>query len=89
MVIYLKHNIIKFKTFILRNRQLQKAYTRKYMIAIYVEMYRFATLDYGQRWLVLNSFPNNKHQVIKFHILHKNVTLYSQIKYYNNSGNKK
>ena len=35
------------------------------------ESYRLPTLDYGQRWLVLNPFPNSKHQVIKFHTLQK------------------
>ena len=36
---------------------------------------RLATLDYGQRSLVSNPFPNNKHQVIKYHMLKNNVTL--------------
>ena len=35
------------------------------------EIYWLATLDYGQRWLALNPFPNNKHQVINIHMLHK------------------
>ena len=27
--------------------------------------YRLETLDYDQRWLFSDPFPNNKHQVIK------------------------
>ena len=34
------------------------------------EIYRLATLDYGQRWLVLNPILNNKHKVMKIHMLH-------------------
>ena len=34
-------------------------------------IYTLATLDYGQRWLVLNPLLNNKHQVIKIHMLDK------------------
>ena len=69
---------MKFKTFILRNIQLQKAYTKKYdrsltgkKIHVIRDLQTIATLDYGQRWQVLNPFPNNKHQVIKSRNLHK------------------
>ena len=33
-----------------------------------------STLDYGKGKLILNLFPNNKHQVIKFHKLQNFVT---------------
>ena len=60
------NNSIQFK-FILRNIQLQRAYKKEHLTAIHVvyqEIYRLATLDYGQRWLELNPFSNNKHQLI-------------------------
>ena len=44
---------------------------RSYSYTCDQEIYRLATLDCGQRWLVLNPIPNNKHQVIKFHLSRK------------------
>ena len=35
------------------------------------EIYRFTTLDYGQRWLVLNPIPNDKLQVKKKSHVHQ------------------
>ena len=32
---------------------------------------RLEALDYGMPWLLLNGIPNNKHQMIKFHMLRK------------------
>ena len=58
----------------LRNIQLQRAHKIQELSYSYTcdqEINRLATLDYGQRWLVLNPIPNNKHQVIKIHLLHK------------------
>ena len=39
------------------------------------EIYRLATPDYGQRWLVLNPIPNNKHQANKNSCYTNSVTL--------------
>ena len=58
------------KFFILRNMQLQREHNKMILHTCDQEIYRYATLDYGQWWLVLNPFPDNKHQVIKFHTLH-------------------
>ena len=74
----------QIKTFILRNIQLPGAYKKvrsnSYTYDQY-EIYRLETLDFGQWWLVLNPFPNNKYYLISFHILYKQCDL--KVRYYN------
>lgn len=56
----------KIQMVISLNIQLQRAYKKYDLTAIHLnELYRLASLDYGQRWLGLNIFLNNKHLVIK------------------------
>ena len=54
---------LKVKSVYLRNLQLQRAYKNNDLTV--------TALDDGQRWLVLNPILNNKHQVIKIHMLDK------------------
>ena len=56
------------------NRQTQEN-IRSYSCTRDQVIYSLATLDYCQRWLVLNPFPTNKHQVIEMHMLHKQCEL--------------
>ena len=56
---------VKAKSVYLRDIyiQLQRAQKkRSYSYTCDLEINRLATPDYGQRWLVLNPIPNNKHQ---------------------------
>ena len=59
---------IKVNSVYLRNIQLQRPYKNNDLTAIHVIK---RSLDYGQRWQVLNPILNNKHQVIKIHMRHK------------------
>ena len=50
-----------------------KDHSKRSFLQLYIwsmKRSRLATLDYGQWWLVLNPFRNNKHQVLKIHMLH-------------------
>ena len=53
----------------MKNIQLQRGYTKKRYDD--QEIYILSTLDYDQRWLVLNPFSNNIHQATKILMLHK------------------